>query len=415
MTAPTNPTGPVLPPRPLPNGRSGPAAAPPPLFADGPESHAVDQFRKRVRRLIADRLAPLVPEAERRRRFPREAIAALGSAGLFRERWSGPGHGDLGRSVVLAEELGRAGLGGLGVGVSLHLEAATGILVRFAGNGHTRRVRDLALTGRAVLCLATSERHAGSDLSAVRTRLERDGAGWTVRGTKWFVSPGARADAALVLCRADAGLALVVVPRECLHVVRTLQTTGLRSLETVRLRVEGTVPDEAVLVRPGLGLQAVTWGLTHERLALAAQLAGGMDLALSLAATRLYRRHQFGVPLVEHQALRLRLAELTANALLLRHGVEGMAWSLARGGSVTMRDVAGAKAVAARLAERVLSECAHLFGGAGYLEDETPFARLRRDLQVGRLGAGSDEMMWELVAGGLPRDDGRYEAWIRAE
>jgi acyl-ACP dehydrogenase len=383
-----------------------------PLFADGTEGERVDAFRRRVRRLVTERLTPLVAAAERDRRFPRSAIEALGSAGLFRERWAGGGHGDLGRAVVLAEELGRAGLGGVGVGASLHLEAATGVLVRFARNDHTRAVRDGALAGRAVLCVAASEQHAGSDLSAVRTRLERNRSGWTVRGTKWFVSPGARADAALVLCRHDDGPALVVVPRAGLHVVRTLRTTGLRSLETVRLRVDAEVPDEAVLARPGLGLQAVTWGLTHERLALAAQLAGGMDLALALAATRLHRREQFGMPLVRHQALRLRLAELAANALLLRHGVESMAWSLGRGGSVTMRDVAGAKAVAARLAERVLGECAHLFGGAGYLEDETPFSRLRRDLQVGRLGAGSDEMMWELVAGGLPRDDDRYDTWI---
>lgn len=383
-----------------------------PLFSDGTEGERVDAFRHRVRRLVADRLTPLVAAAERDRRFPRAAVEALGSAGLFRERWAGGGHGDLGRAVVLAEELGRAGLGGIGVGASLHLEAATAILVRFARNDHTRAVRESALTGSAVLCVATSEQHAGSDLSAVRTRLERHRRGWTVRGTKWFVSPGARADAALVLCRHDGGHALVVVPREGLHVLRTLRTSGLRSLETVRLQVEAEVPDEAVLARPGLGLQAVTWGLTHERLALAAQLAGGMDLALALTATRLHRRQQFGVPLVQHQALRLRLAELWASALLLRHAVESLACSLARGGSATMRDVAGAKAVAARLAERVLGECAHMFGGAGYLDDETPFPRLRRDLQVGRLGAGSDEMMWELVAGGLPRDDDRYQTWV---
>ncbi|HET8660149.1 MAG TPA: acyl-CoA dehydrogenase [Micromonosporaceae bacterium] len=396
-------------------------------------------FRSRVRQVIAEQVAPLVGPAERDRRFPREAVEAFGAAGLFAQRWAGGGHGDLHRCVTLAEELGLAGLGGVGVGVSLHLEAASGLLVRFARTPYTRAIRDQALAGRAVLCLATSEQHAGSDLTAVATQLRPAGDGWTVQGTKWFVSPGSQADFALILCRADEGPAIVAVPRGALDVHKRLETTGLRSLETVRLTVDARIPDEAVLVRPGLGLEAVTWGLIHERLALAAQVLGGAALAVSLAATRLRRREQFGVPLFEHQALRLRLAELSAQVTLARHGVYGLAGGLGArranrqrpggqpaggpgpetgpdpetgAGPVSMRDVAGAKAVVAKLAQEVTAECAHMFGGTGYLEDETPFPRLLRDVRVARLGAGSDEMMWELVATGLNSDDELYDRWV---
>ncbi|HZN19235.1 MAG TPA: acyl-CoA dehydrogenase family protein [Micromonosporaceae bacterium] len=421
---------------------TGPAA---PTGLVEPAGTAQMGFRSRVRQVIADQVAPLVGPAERDRRFPREAVEAFGAAGLFAQRWAGGGHGDLRRCVTLAEELGLAGLGGVGVGLSLHLEAASGLLVRFARTPYTRAVRDQALAGRAVLCLATSEQHAGSDLTAVATQLRPAGDGWSVQGTKWFVSPGSQADFALILCRAEEGPAIVVVPRSALVVHKRLETTGLRSLETVRLTVDAQVPDEAVLVRPGLGLEAVTWGLIHERLALAAQVLGGAALAVSLAATRLRRREQFGVPLFEHQALRLRLAELSAQVTLARHGVYGLAGGLGArragrqrpgpqqpdpqqpggqpedgaardpetsAGPVSMRDVAGAKAVVAKLAQEVTAECAHMFGGTGYLEDETPFPRLLRDVRVARLGAGSDEMMWELVATGLNSDDELYDRWV---
>jgi alkylation response protein AidB-like acyl-CoA dehydrogenase len=74
-----------------------------------------------------------------------------------------------------------------------------------------------------------------------------------------------------------------------------------------------------------------------------------------------------------------------------------------------IRRAAAAKVTAAKLCERILSECAHIFGGAGYLEDETPFPRLLRDARLARLGGGSDEMMLELYAQGLESDDELYD------
>ena len=80
-----------------------------------------------------------------------------------------------------------------------------------------------------------------------------------------------------------------------------------------------------------------------------------------------------------------------------------------------MREAAATKVTAARLCERVLSECAHVFGASGYLEDETPFPRLLRDSRMARLGGGSDEMMLELYAGGLEADDELYDRLTTVE
>jgi acyl-ACP dehydrogenase len=401
---------------------------PPPhnTLALGPKSAAAQEFRARVRAEIAAALVPLLAQAEAERSFPRAAIEHLGARGIIRERWSGGPHGDRGKSVLLAEELGRAGLGGVGVGVSLHTEAALGTLTRFARSDAARAHTEAALDGHQVACVATSEREVGSDLTQVATTLTREGDGWRVAGRKWFVSPGAKADFAIVLCRAapavDTGapvrglrvqpLALAIVPSAGLHVERCLPTTGMRSLETVRLTVDAHIDEDLLIGRPGLGLLAVSWGLTHERLAIAAQALGGAELAIGLAAAHLHRRRQFGVRLIEHQALRLRLADLAAQVRLARHGVYGLAGSAVENATDAAREAAGVKVTAARLAERVVCECIHLFGGTGYLEDETPLGRLWRDARIGRLGAGSDEMMWELVAGGLRPDNGAYERML---
>ncbi|MFB4313840.1 acyl-CoA dehydrogenase family protein [Actinomadura sp. 21ATH] len=380
----------------------------------GSASEAAAGHRARIRALLRERIVPLLPAAERDRRFPVAAVAAAGGAGLFRERWTGGRHGDLGRSVLLSEEMGRAGLGGIGIGVGLHLEAALPLLRRFGRTDLARETLERGLAGTAVCCVATSEKDVGSDLAAAETELRRDGAGWRVRGTKWFVSPGAAADAVLVLCRGADGPAIALVGRDGFEVVRRLETAGMRSLETARLAIDARVPDDAVVVRPGQGLTALLAALMYERLAISAQILGTLELTLALAATHLRRRRQFGVPLYEHQALRLRLADLVGEVTLARRGLYGTVAELTAGAPVSVCDIAGIKAVAGRLGERVASECLQFFGGSGYLEDETPLARIWRDLRVCRIGGGTDEMMLEIVAKGVrPRDD-LYEQWIRS-
>src|SRR5439155_7601464 len=100
---------------------------------------------------------------------------------------------------------------------------------------------------------------------------------------------------------------------------------------------------------------------------------------------------------------RLRLADLSARQVVLRYAVYAAAQGVPTGACGT-REIAALKVTAARFAEEVMSECMHLFGGPGYLDDETPLSRMWRDCRLARLGGGSDEVMWELVAGGLVPD-----------
>jgi hypothetical protein len=157
---------------------------------------------------------------------------------------------------------------------------------------------------------------------------------------------------------------------------------------------------------------ALSWGLTHERLATAAVTVGTAALAVGIATAHLHEQRIAGEPLLSRQGPRFLLAEHAAHLAVLRRAVHGVA--AAQGDPSWIREVAGLKAVAARTAERIVSDCMHLLGGLGYLEDEAPLARLWRDVRAARIGGGTDEMMWELVAGGLVPDTDAYRTWVGA-
>jgi alkylation response protein AidB-like acyl-CoA dehydrogenase/acyl-CoA synthetase (AMP-forming)/AMP-acid ligase II len=399
--------------------------APDPLLARGGGMHEpeVEAYRMRVREIVGRQVAPHVEAAERERRFPRAVIASLGEERVLRERWVGSDHGDAGKAVLLAEELGRAATGGVGVGVSVHLEVVLSILRRFGETDALRELREQALDGKLVGCVAASERANGSDLASIETVAVQDGDGWRIRGEKRYVSVGAAADFALVLAREhDAetdtpvpALTLFAVPSDGFTVSERLEPVGNRGLETVTIELDANVPDDLVLSRPGRGLHAITWGLTHERLAAAAHALGAASLALELATAHAEHRVQFGSRLIAHQGVRMRLGALASELWLARAGVYALAFSLREVRTETARHVAAAKVTAANLAERVVSDCMQVLGGRGYLEDASPLARLWRDVRFARIGGGTDEMMWELVAAGLQGDDELYERFVRSD
>ncbi|MGW7003959.1 acyl-CoA dehydrogenase family protein [Streptomyces sp. NPDC054933] len=395
---------------------AAPGEESPHLFADGPFGERVAESRKRIAGLLAQTFDPLAEMAEAEGLFPREALADLGRSGLYRQRWDRPPYGDPGLGVVIAEESGRLGYASLSVGLSLHCETVLSILNRYADTPLLQEYRAGALEGRLVGCLGASEPTGGSDLNSVCTVARKTPGGWHVTGEKKYLSLGLVCDFALLLCRLDEGegpvagrLGLLAVPASGLTPRKRLSKAGTSALDTTWMTVDAEVPDEALVGRRGGGLLAAVWGLNHERLSIAAQTVGSAARAIGLTTAHLQRRRQFGRPLMEHQALRLRLAELSSRLVVLRYAVYAAAQGVPIAGGCGTREIAALKTTAARFVEEVMSECMHMFGGPGYLEDETPLSRMWRDARLARLGGGTDEMMWELVAGGLVPDVAAYE------
>lgn len=374
---------------------------------------SVESFCAAVEAVLDDRFRDTVAKAEQQGVFPREVLARLGTAGIFTDKWSGGYRFQLAKLVGLHTALGAACSGGVGVGVSLH-DSALAVLYRFAGSDHLRSLCADATAGAAVLCIGVSEETGGSDLQAVRTTAVRDGHGYALTGAKAFVSLSHVADFALVLaqCVENEGdhrpgnLGLFALPLTSASVGKPYEKLGANSLSTAPIEFDTWLPDEALLGRPGTGLAAITWGLTHERLSIAAQVSGACGRVLGLTVARMMRREQFGKPLFDHQALRLRVAELHARVDMLRLALQGIAATE----QIDVRTAAGLKVTAARLGQEVVDECLHIFGGLGYMTEETPLARWWQDMRLSRIGSGTDEVLWELVAAGMRPDFNEYDA-----
>lgn len=375
----------------------------------------IDAYRALLADVFDDKAVVWTAEAEETERFPRHLIEHLGARGVFRDKWSNGMQPDVAKLIELASALGRLGSAGIGVGVSLH-DSAIAILRRFGRSDYLARICADAIAGEAVLCIGASEESGGSDLQIVETEIRSRDSGFHIRGVKKFVSLSPIADHIMVVARSvdhdpasrHGNVAVIAVPTAQVSVAAPYRKVGAGPLDTAAVEIDTWVPADALVARAGTGLAAISWGLAHERMSIAGQVASSCQRALGITLARMMGRRQFGSTLYEHQALRMRMADLQSRVDLLSHALRGVAAQ----GRLDLREAAAMKVTAARLGEEVISECMHIFGGAGYLVDETPLGQWWRDMKLARVGGGTDEVLWELVAAAMKPDYEGYEEMV---
>ncbi|MCV7358951.1 mycobactin biosynthesis acyl-ACP dehydrogenase MbtN [Mycolicibacterium fluoranthenivorans] len=376
-----------------------------------------EDFSALLERVFNDQVRAWTAEAEATEHFPRALIEYLGREGVFAAKWGDAQQPDVADVIALAIELGKLGSAGIAVGVSLH-DSAIAILRRFARHDYLRDIAERAIRGDAVLCIGASEESGGSDLQIVGTEVRSARGGFEVRGVKKFVSLSPIADYVMAVAR-DVGddpssrkgnVVVIAVPLDDpgVRVQAPYRKVGAGPLDTAAVHIDTWVPAEALVARAGTGLAAISWGLAHERMSVAGQVASNCQRLLGITLARMMDRRQFGHTLYEHQALRMRIADLQARVDMLRHALTG----IAAGKKLDLRTAAAMKVTAARLGEEVVSECMHIFGGTGYLIDETPMGQWWRDMKLARVGGGTDEVLWELVAAAMKPDHDGYAAMM---
>jgi alkylation response protein AidB-like acyl-CoA dehydrogenase len=372
-------------------------------------------YRALLSEVFDHRVTEWTAEAEAQQRFPRKLIEHLGASGVFTAKWSDQTQPDVNKLVELAFALGHLASAGIGVGVSLH-DSAIALLRRFGKSDYLKDICEQAIRGDALLCIGASEESGGSDLQIVETEVRSRDGGFEVRGVKKFVSLSPIADHIMVVARSldhdsasrHGNVVVVAVPTTHVNVQQPYNKVGAGPLDTAAVHIDTWVPADALVARAGTGLAAISWGLAHERMSIAGQIAASCQRVIGITLARMMTRRQFGQTLFEHQALRLRMADLQARVDQLGYALHGIAAQ----GRLDLRAAAGIKVTAARLGEEVVGECMHIFGGSGYLVDETPLGRMWRDMKLARVGGGTDEVLWELVAAGMKPDHAGYEDWV---
>jgi alkylation response protein AidB-like acyl-CoA dehydrogenase len=365
-----------------------------------------EQLRESIRRFVEKELAPHTEEWERTT-FPDAVFRRMGELGFLGldkpEEYGGQG-GDYFSAIVLAEELWRGAAGGLALALAVQTDMAMPPIVAFGSEEQKQQWLVPAIAGEAILCLGISEPDAGSDVAAIKTRAVRDGDEWVINGSKTYITNGHRADAIVLVARTDPdaghdGFTLFLVPMDAPGVIREkkLEKLGMHASDTALLAFQDVrVPASAVLGEEGKGFHHIMWELQGERLIGAAGSVAMAERALELATAYVQERKAFGGLVVQFQVVRHRIAEMATQIAAARELVYATAARFAAG-EYPVREISMAKLFASRMSCEVADGCLQLHGGAGYMR-EYAIERIWRDLRLNRIGAGTDEIMLEVIS-----------------
>jgi acyl-CoA dehydrogenase len=400
--------------------RDSGARAPLPPFADEHE-----QLRESIGRWVRTEIAPHVDEWEAAREFPRELYLRAGELGFLGLKYPvelGGQGGDCVHDAVWAEELAAAGAsGGVGAGLGAHTGIATPPVWRFGTVDQHERFLRPAIAGEKVGALGITEPGAGSDVASIRTSARKAPGGYVVNGAKTFITNGVRADflVCAVRTRDDGGhhgISFLLLEREMpgYQVSRKLEKMGWLASDTGELAfTDVEVPDENLLGPEHGGFYLIMANFQWERLLMALGAVGAMEKLLATTLDYARGREAFGRPIGRFQAIRQKFAEmgtklevsraLTYHALREFTGAEAdRREAIAREDwthpSITagLEEVTKAKLLTQRAAVEVADECLQIHGGYGYMR-EYGIERAVRDLRLGPIGGGTDEVMKEIL------------------
>lgn len=373
-----------------------------PLTADHQE------FRRVVRRFVENEINPRVPEWEEKEWIPLHEVlsrmAALGMLGLeYDPAYGGQGADHL-FTLVLAEEFARADHGSIGMALGVVTDMATPSLHRFGTHEQKDQFLAPVLRGEQVCSIAVTEPDAGSDVASIRTRAVRDGDEWVINGSKMYITNALQADWLCLLARTSdeegyGGMSQIIVPTdvEGFEVSRKLDKLGMRASDTGLLSlVDVRVPVANTIGEVGSGFQQQMAQFVIERMWGAYGTAAACQLALDRTKAYLEERVVFGKPLLGHQYVQFKLAELAAEVDMLREYNLVIAERHSAGEDVT-RMATIAKLKAGRLHREVADWCLQFHGGIGYM-NETWTTRFLRDGRLIAIGAGADEVMLQVLA-----------------
>jgi alkylation response protein AidB-like acyl-CoA dehydrogenase len=369
-----------------------------------------EQLRESIRRFVIKELQPHAEEWEETT-FPDwvfERMGGLGFLGLDKPELYGGQGGDYYTSLVLAEEMAHAHCGGLAMGVAVQTDMALPPILAFGTEEQKQQWAAPAIKGTKILCLGITEPDAGSDVAGIKTRAVRDEVtgDYVINGSKTYITNGFRAHAIVLVTKtgepgADSvhdGFTLFLVPMDTPGVIREkrLKKLGMHASDTALLAFQDVrVPESAVLGQIGKGFYHIMWELQGERLIGAAGAVAGAQHVFDRTLQYAKERKAFGRAIGHFQVTRHKFADMATKIETARQMVYTTAWRF-QNGEYPVREITMAKLYASRIAVEVADECIQIHGGAGYMQ-EYGIERSWRDLRLNRIGAGTDEIMLDVI------------------
>jgi alkylation response protein AidB-like acyl-CoA dehydrogenase len=345
--------------------------------------------------------------------WPDEVLRRAGELGYlglcFPEQYGGQG-GDYFYSLVRAECLSYSGSGGLNMGFAVQTDMVLPPILLLGTEDLKQRYLVPGIKGSKIGCLGITEPGAGSDVAGIRTTARREGDEYVINGSKTFITNGARADFILLVTKTDPdagghdGMTLFLVdlkdedgePTPGFSVSRKLEKMGMHASDTGELAFEDVrVPAENALGEVGKGFYHISWELQAERMAAAAGSVASCARMFERTLEYAKQREAFGRPIGRFQAIRHKFAEMATKIEAAKQFNYVTAWRYANG-EYPVREISEVKLFTARVACEVADECLQIHGGYGYMK-EYEIERAYRDVRLNRIGAGTDEIMLEVI------------------
>jgi len=352
-----------------------------------------------------EHIAPFAHDWEKAGNIPKDLwpkLAELGFGGLYVSEQNG-GSGLTRLDATLVFEALSMACPSVAAFLSIHNMCAA-MLDKFASPQLQKKYLADAISMEKFFSYCLTEPGSGSDAAALKTKAVKTGAGYSLNGTKAFISGAGYSDTYIVMARTGddgpKGISTLVVDdgTEGLSFGGLEEKMGWKSQPTRQVQLDNcNIPAENLLGEPGKGFTYAMKGLDGGRLNISACSLGGAQAALTATLQYMGERKAFGRPIDQFQALQFRLADMETELQAARIFLRQAAWKLDNGAPDATKFCAMAKRFVTETGSKVVNQCLQLHGGYGYLADYG-IEKLLRDLRVHEILEGTNEIMRMIVA-----------------
>jgi alkylation response protein AidB-like acyl-CoA dehydrogenase len=373
-----------------------------------PEEH--EELRTAIRALCEKEVAPYAGAVDEEARFPQEALDAFNASGFnavhVPEEYGGQGADSVAACIVI-EEVARVDASASLI-PAVNKLGTMGLILR-GSDALKKQVLPEIADGK-MASYALSEREAGSDAAAMRTRAKAEGDDWILNGSKCWITNGGKSAWYTVMAVSDPdkganGISAFMVHEddEGFIVGPKERKLGIKGSPTTELYFENCrVPGDRIIGEPGTGFKTALATLDHTRPTIGAQAVGIAQGALDAAIEYTKDRKQFGRPVADNQGIQFMLADMAMKVEAARLMVYSAAARAERGEPDLGFISAASKCFASDVAMEVTTDAVQLFGGAGYTVDY-PVERMMRDAKITQIYEGTNQIQRVVMSRALLR------------
>lgn len=362
-------------------------------------------FREILTRFVESEIKPWADEWDEAGEIPWELHEKVGALGAFGfdvdEQYGGLGFDDYFMRAAYNEEFAKCGANGVPAALGGRT-ISIGPIQNLANDDIRQRVLPDIVAGRKGSSLAITEPSGGSDVANMQTHAHREGDEWVINGSKTFITGGMKSEFFVVGARTAegglAGISLFFVDEDTPGFSRTPmdRKMGWWASDQATLYFDNCrIPAANLMGEENKGFVAIMGNFNPERVGLIAGALGMMKVCLEESIAWAQERQTFGKPLIQHQVIRHKIADMSAKIDATEAYLNQICW-MANEGYKPVAEISKAKFFATKSLEFCASEAMQIFGGAGYLRGNL-VERVYREVKVMAIGGGSEEIMRDLA------------------